>query len=127
MSSTSKSRLTRLSTWAVWRNSNLSDPTLPLSTSTLNLGTVTVGTTSSARSVTVTNRQNVALSFTSIVVSAGFNVASNTCGASIAAGASCSVSVTFSPTVAGATSGTLTITDSAPNSPQTVSLTGTGR
>jgi hypothetical protein len=97
-----------------------------LSTSTLNFGTVTVGTTSSPRSVTLTNRSSSPLSFTSIATSAGFNLSANTCGAGIAAGATCSVSVTFSPTVTGAASGTLTFTDGAINSPQTVTLTGTG-
>ena len=98
-----------------------------LSSSTLNLGTVTVGGTSEARTVRLTNHQSVSLSFSSIVASTRFTVASNTCGSSIAAGASCTVGVTFSPTATGAATGTLTFTDNAPNSPQTVSLSGTGR
>jgi hypothetical protein len=49
----------------------------------------------------VTNRLNVALSFTSIGASGPFAVASDTCGASVAAGASCTVGVTFSPTTTG--------------------------
>jgi hypothetical protein len=98
-----------------------------LSTSSISFGTVTVGTTSSARSVTLTNRQNVALTATSVAASAGFVVTSNTCGASVAAGASCSVSVTFSPTARGAATGTLVFNDSAALGPQVVSLSGTGR
>ena len=98
-----------------------------LSTSSLSFGTVTVGTTSAAKSVTLTNRQTVALSMGSIAASVGFAVASNTCGASIAAGTSCTVGVTFSPTAAGSVAGTLAFTDSAATSPQVVSLSGTGR
>jgi sugar lactone lactonase YvrE len=98
-----------------------------LSSSSLYLGTVTVGSTSGARTVTLTNHQKASLNFTSIAASAGFAVASNTCGASIAAGANCTVGVTFSPTAAGDATGTLIFTDDAPNSPQTLSLTGTGK
>ncbi|MGA2714444.1 MAG: choice-of-anchor D domain-containing protein [Bryobacteraceae bacterium] len=99
-----------------------------VSSSTLNLGTVAVGATSAAGTVTLTNRQSVALSFagTSPATTAGFAIASNTCGTSIAAGASCTVGVTFTPTATGAATGTLTFTDGASNSPQKVSLTGTG-
>ncbi len=97
-----------------------------LSVTGLSFGTVTVGTTSAAKTVTVTNHQSTSLSFTNVSVSAPFGLASNTCGTSLAAGASCSVGVTFTPASAGAATGTLTFTDSAVGSPQTVSLSGTG-
>ena len=97
-----------------------------LSASSLNLGSVAVGDTSAAKTVKLTNHGNVALDFSSILPTTNFGVSSNTCGASIAAGAACTVGVTFSPTAAGAVTGTLTFTDSAENSPQVVSLTGTG-
>ena len=92
----------------------------------MSFSTTAVGSTSSAKSVTLTNHQSVALTFSSIGVTGPFAISSNTCGASLAAGASCSVGVTFTPTATGAATGTLTFTDSAPNSPQTVSLSGTG-
>jgi hypothetical protein len=76
--------------------------------------------------VTLTNRRNVALNFTGIAASVGFAVASDTCGAGVGAGASCTVGVTFSPTTTGWSAGTLTFSDDAPNNPQTVSLSGTG-
>ena len=99
-----------------------------LSTSSMNFGTVKVGTTSSSKSVTLTNHQSTALSFSSsIAVTAGFTISNNTCGGSVAAGANCSVSVKFSPAASGAASGTLTLTDSAANSPQVVMLSGTGQ
>jgi uncharacterized repeat protein (TIGR03803 family) len=51
----------------------------------------------------------------------------NACGNSVAVGASCSIGVFFDPTTAGTRSGTLTITDNAPGSPQAVLLTGMGQ
>jgi hypothetical protein len=50
----------------------------------------------------------------------------NDCGTSVAAGASCTFSVTFAPTASGNRSASLSITDNAGGSPQQVSLTGTG-
>ncbi|HLY17942.1 MAG TPA: choice-of-anchor D domain-containing protein, partial [Bryobacteraceae bacterium] len=97
-----------------------------VSTSTLSFGTVAVGSTSAPKTVTVTNHLSVALNFAGIAASAGFAVSSNTCGASIAAGAICTIGVTFSPLAKGTASGTLTITDDAAGSPQTVRLTGSG-
>ena len=97
-----------------------------LSATSLSFGTTAVGATSSAKSVTVTNHQSGSLTFSNIEVNGSFGIASNTCGTSIAAGASCSVGVTFTPTATGAATGALTFTDSALSSPQTVSLSGTG-
>jgi len=98
-----------------------------LSSTRLSFGTLAVGNTSYAKTVTVTNRLNVALGFSSITVSGPFAVASDTCGASVAAGTSCTVGVTFSPTTTGSITGTLTFTDDAATSPQVVSLSGAGQ
>jgi len=72
------------------------------------------------------DRLNVALSVTSITVIGPFAVASNTCGASVAAGASCQVGVTFIPAALARPRAFSRLADSAMTSPQTVSLTGTG-
>src|SRR5205823_5989475 len=69
------------------------------------------------------------LSITSIAftgTNSGDFAQTNNCGASLAAGASCSIDVTFTPTAVGTRTATLTVTDSASNSPQTASVTGTG-
>jgi hypothetical protein len=104
---------------------------LPVTVSplTLSFGTVIVGTTSTAKSVTVTNNMKTTLTVSAI----GFTGAdpadfaqTNTCGSSLGAGAQCTVSVTFTPKAAGARTATLSITDTASTSPQSVSLTGTG-
>ncbi len=97
-----------------------------LSTGSLNLGTVAVGNTSTAATVTLTNQENVRLNFTSIAAGGAFWLASNNCGAGIAAGATCTISVTFSPSALGAVPGTLTFTDDAVSSPQSVALAGAG-
>ena len=97
-----------------------------LSPRTLHLGSVAVGNTSASKSITLTNHENVALNFSSITTTGDFAVASNTCGASVGGGTTCTVGITFSPTAIGARTGTLTFADDAVNSPQIATLTGTG-
>lgn len=103
-------------------------PAAPVTVSptSLSFGQLPLGETSQPKTVTLTNNQKVTLSFTSILTTGDFALSSNKCGKSIAAGATCTVTVTFTPTAAGARSGKLTFTDSASNSPQVVSLAGTG-
>jgi len=67
---------------------------------------------------------NTALPVSSITASPEFFVTSNSCGASIAAGASCQVGVAFKPTVGGTRGGGLAIADTANGSPQEVALMG---
>ena len=84
-----------------------------------------INTPSAASSFTMTNNLSVPVSISGIATGTGF-AQTNTCGASIAAGTSCSVSVTFSPTAVQYYSSAVTITDSAPTSPQTLAITGNG-
>ncbi|MGO8816189.1 MAG: DUF3443 family protein [Terriglobia bacterium] len=98
-------------------------PSITLSATTLTFSSG-VNVTSPAQSVTVTDSGTATLSFTSIAVSTGF-AQTNTCGTGISAGGACAISITFTPTAAGSTNGTLTITDNASGSPHTVTLTGT--
>ncbi|HEY8996734.1 MAG TPA: choice-of-anchor D domain-containing protein, partial [Edaphobacter sp.] len=85
-----------------------------------------VGLTSAPQTVTLTNNGGVALEVSSIAVSGDFNIVagSNTCGASLAPGVACTMQVAFTPTVAGARNGTLTVASSAANSPHTLALSG---
>jgi sugar lactone lactonase YvrE len=102
---------------------------LPVITPSLSFGSQNVNTTSAAQTVTVSNSSAVALSISSVSITAGsafFSISANTCGSNLAANGSCSISVLFTPGAAGAVSGTLTLVDSAANSPQAVALTGTG-
>jgi F5/8 type C domain/Pectate lyase superfamily protein/Abnormal spindle-like microcephaly-assoc'd, ASPM-SPD-2-Hydin len=99
--------------------------TLAASPTSLSFGNEAVGSTSSAQTVTVTNTGGAAASVSSVSASGPF-AETNTCGSSIAAGASCTVSVTFKPTAAGAASGNLTVASNATDATLTVPLTGTG-
>ena len=91
----------------------------------LTFTTQLIGTTSKAQTVTLKNTGNATLTITSVSTTGDFSQ-TNTCGSSVAAGASCTLSVTFKPTTKGNRTGTLSIADNAPASPQTVSLTGMG-
>jgi len=93
--------------------------------STVTFGSQTLNTTSPAQLVSLTNTGADLLNITSITPSGDFAVVSN-CGSSVAAGASCGVSVTFTPTATGARTGTLSFVDDAAGSPHQVTLTGTG-
>ncbi len=87
-----------------------------------------VGTTSAAQTVTLTNNGTSALTISSIGASGDF-AQTNKCPISpntLAVGASCTITVTFTPTTTGTRRGGVNITDDAPGSPQSVSLTGTG-
>ena len=102
-----------------------SGPALSANPSSVTFGSQALNTTSSAQTVTVNNSGTAAATVSSIGTTGDFAQA-NTCGSSIAAGASCTVSVTFRPTASGTRTGNLTVTSNAGNSPTTVALTGTG-
>lgn len=93
--------------------------------SSLNFGRHAVGTTSSAKTVTLSNTGTATLSITGITVTAAFTQ-NNACGGSVPAGKSCAISVRFKPTVKGSVTGSLTINSNASDGPQVVSLSGTG-
>lgn len=99
---------------------------------TLAFGNVPHGTTSAAKVVTFSNDQSAAISLSPAPsITSGspiFAISATTCGASLAAFASCTVSVTCAPASAGAIpNGTLTITDSPDTlSPHAITLTCTG-
>jgi hypothetical protein len=99
--------------------------TLSANPTSLTFASQTVGTTSSAQTVTVNNTGTAAATVSSVAATGDFHQ-TNTCGTSIAAGGSCTVSVTFGPTASGTRTGSLTVTSNATNSPTTVALTGTG-
>jgi len=85
-----------------------------------------VSATSAAQQVTLTNGGGSALTISSVMTSGDFTQ-TNTCGTSISAAASCTISITFAPTQGGSRTGTLTVSDSALGSPHTVALSGTGQ
>jgi probable HAF family extracellular repeat protein len=103
--------------------------TAKFSPTNLNFGSVAVGTTSPAKTVTLTNVGTTMLTITAIAITgtnAGDFAQTHTCGSSLAVGASCSISITLRPTASGARSAALSVSDNAAGSPQKVSLSGTG-
>jgi len=94
-------------------------------TTPLNFKKQAVGTTSAPQTVTLTNTGKTALTISLMKATGQFGMTS-TCGASVAPGAGCTISVTFSPNSKGAKSGTVTINDSASSKPQVIELSGTG-
>jgi hypothetical protein len=100
-------------------------PVVDLSATILSFPGQAVSTTSAPQTLTLTNTGNGALTPVTITVSGDF-AQTNTCGSSVPANGSCTISVTFTPTAVGTRNGALTIVDNASNSPQTVSLSGTG-
>jgi len=99
------------------------------SPATLTFANQAVNTASAAQTVTLSNTGNGTLNITGVVITgtnSGDFSQSNNCASSVAAGATCTISVTFKPTARGRRSASVTLTDNAAGSPQTVSLSGTG-
>lgn len=100
-----------------------------LSPASLAFGNQTQGTTSAAQTTTLTNTGSATLTISSITIT-GTNAAdfaqTNNCGASVAVGGSCVITVRFTPSATGARSASVSVADNASGSPQTVPLTGTG-
>ncbi len=82
-------------------------------------------TTSPPQTVTLTNTGTSALTISSMKATGQFGL-SSTCGSSVAAGATCDLNVTFSPTSKGPKAGTISIIDSASTKPQVIELSGQG-
>lgn len=108
-------------------------PSVSASPSSAAFGTVTTGSTSSATTFAISNSGSDTLTFgagaanLSGTHASDFSIATDTCSsASIPIGATCVIGVTFTPGANGARSASLVLTDNATDSPQSISLTGTG-
>jgi hypothetical protein len=89
-------------------------------------GAVTLGAAPAVRTVVLSNSGTAALTPLSVAVSgAGFSVA-NGCAGTLAAGASCTLTLRFAPQSTGAASGLLTVTSNAAGSPRSLALSGSG-
>jgi Beta-propeller repeat/Transmembrane protein 131-like N-terminal len=100
-----------------------------LSPTTLNFPSQALHTGSASQTVTLTNSGTGALTINDIYVT-GANGSdfseTNTCGSSVTAGGSCTLSVVFTPQAAGKVGGQIIIDDTAASSPQKVKLSGVG-
>jgi len=94
----------------------------------MNFPATGVSLSSAPQTVTLTNNGGLPLSIATVAVSGDFAIVpgSNTCGSTLAVGDACTMQLAFRPTAGGARGGSLTISDTAPASPQTMSLTGQG-
>ena len=101
-----------------------------LSPTSLTFSGQAIGTTSAPKTVTLTNNSGGTLTISSLVASGDYSATPSggtPCGATIASGATCTFGVTFTPNVKGSISGAVTVSDSAPLSPEVMKLTGTGQ
>ena len=126
-------------TAAIWMNDNalgsphvaglmgngVSGGAASFSPSGLTFATALMGTTSVAQTVTLNNPGTAPLQVGNITT-AGDYIQTNTCGTSVAAGGSCTISVQFTPSINGARPGWVDVYFTDPAGIQTVALTGTG-
>ena len=108
---------------------SVSGPAAQIFPAAQDFGQIAEGQSSATKILAVVNVGSQTLGITGITVSganAGDFAESSTCGATLAANANCSISITFTPSLAGAEQAALQVSDNAPGSPQTAALTGTG-
>jgi probable HAF family extracellular repeat protein len=102
----------------------LSPQLIAFSPASLSFGGQPVGTASAPQAVTVTNTGTTSFAVTNISASTGFSQTNN-CGSTLAAGAACSISVSFAPTASGVQTGTINVTIGTQQSSLNLSGNGT--
>ena len=99
--------------------------TVTLTPPSLTYSKQVIGTTSAPQTATLTNTGNQPITISSIAATAPFSQTNN-CPSTLPVSSNCQIQVTFTPTKLGTAKGTLSVTDNAVGSPQTVALSGTG-
>ena len=95
-------------------------------TSSLSFGAQVVGTASPPQSLTLSNNGDAVLDISSITATGDFSQG-NSCPIGLPAGSSCAIQVSFTPSVSGLRTGTITVSDDDPASgTQMASLSGSG-
>ncbi len=100
-------------------------PVATVDKTSLAYGSVNLNTSSPAQVVKLTSAGDAGLAISSISTSGDYTQ-TNDCPATLAITTTCSITVTFTPAASGARNGSLTIVDNAANSPQLVTLSGSG-
>jgi hypothetical protein len=100
-------------------------PAAGITPSSLTFASLPLYQTSAVETAKLTNTGSAVLAIGGITVTSEYTQTNN-CPASLGVGLSCEFQIAFAPTASGAQPGSLTIADNAPNSPQTVTLSGTG-
>src|SRR5208283_1183927 len=111
--------------------SGTSEADLTVAPTKLTFASQSVGTSSTAKSIKITNNNTSASTLSSIVPSGDFQIqpSGTTCslsGGTLAAGKTCTVEIQFAPTIAGAVTGALTVTNTSSPDPLLIGLSGTG-
>ena len=102
-----------------------SAPSVSVSPAALQFAPLPLGSTSQAQTVLLRNMGSASLSISSIATTGDF-AETNTCDTSVPSAASCTLSVTFTPTAAGSRSGSIVIQDNASGAPHSIPLNGVG-
>jgi len=97
----------------------------PFISPNFNMGQQLVGVAGTPAGMNLVNQSSKTLTISGIATTGDFSQTNN-CPATLSKGKSCRISVTLTPALAGARTGTLVVTDSDPSSPQVTNLTGTG-
>jgi hypothetical protein len=108
----------------VMKIGSASDPSVTLNPYSLLYLSQAVGSTSQPQTVLLRNMGSSPLSIPSITIGGDFTE-TNSCGTTVAAAGSCTLSITFTPTASGARSGSIVIQDNAAGSPHVITLSGT--
>ncbi len=103
-----------------------SAPSISITPSTLTFGNQVVATSSVGQAITVHNAGSSNITVNSVAASGGYGENDNCAGVTLTIGQSCTITVGFLPVVAGASTGTITINDTAPGAPHIVTLSGNG-
>lgn len=105
-----------------------SAPQAALTPASQDFGSVATGSSSAAKTFTLTNAGTAPLPITSVAITganeSSFPLGTNGCGSSLAAGGSCAINISFKPSAVGSDAASLTVVDSVGT--QTAVLTGTG-
>jgi hypothetical protein len=100
-------------------------PAVIFAPTSLTFASQLVGSSSPPQAIVLSNLGDATLTISKISVGSNFSQTNN-CGSSVAAGASCTITVTFTPTVIHSVTGAVSVKDNATGSPQTAALAGTG-
>jgi hypothetical protein len=106
-----------------------SAPQAVLTPATVAFGNQSSGTSSAVQVIALSNPGTATLNISKIALTGASASAfgmTSACGATLATGASCNISVMFSPTATGSFSAAVSVTDDASGSPQSATLSGTG-
>lgn len=100
---------------------------ISLSPSSLAFGNQVLNTTSAGQNITATNSGFVNLTINSVAASGGYSQTNNCTGVTLTPGQTCTMTVTFAPTVTGSVPGVITVNDTAVGAPHVISLSGNGQ